>query len=60
MVALGLRGELPQGREASVALLGLAEARGDRPAMFNAMRGVGLISLLMGESSKAEKWPNEL
>jgi hypothetical protein len=48
MVALSLRGELPQGREASVALLGLAEARGDRPAMLNAMRGVGLISLLMG------------
>jgi hypothetical protein len=48
MVALSLRGELPQGREASVALLGLAEARGDRPAMLNAMQAVGLISLLMG------------
>jgi hypothetical protein len=48
MVALSLRGELPQGREASVALLGLAEARGDRPAILNATRAVGLISLLMG------------
>jgi tetratricopeptide (TPR) repeat protein len=53
MVALAIRGELPQAREAALTLLGLAEARGDRPALINAMRSASLISLLMGRVVEA-------
>jgi class 3 adenylate cyclase/tetratricopeptide (TPR) repeat protein len=56
MVALAVRGELPQAREAAITSLGLAEARGDRPALLNAMRSVGLISLLMGQVVEACEW----
>jgi len=56
MVALAVRGELPHAREAAITLLGLAEARGDRPALLNAMRSVGLISLLMGRVVEACEW----
>ncbi len=56
MVALAVRGELPQAREAALTLLGLAEARGDRPALINAMRSVSLISLLMGRVVEACEW----
>jgi class 3 adenylate cyclase/tetratricopeptide (TPR) repeat protein len=56
MVALAVRGELPQAREAAITLLGLAEARGDRPALLNAMRSLGLISLLMGRVVEACEW----
>ncbi len=56
MVGLAVRGELPQGREAAIALVGLAEARGDRPALINAARAVGLISLLMGQIVEGREW----
>jgi len=56
MVALAVRGELPQAREAAVAVVGLAAARGDRPASINAMRSVGTISLLMGQVVEACEW----
>src|SRR5262249_9686968 len=48
MVALALRGELPEAREASAILLGLAEARNNRPALLNAFRAVSLMNLLTG------------
>ena len=56
MVALAVRGELPPGREAAITLVGLAEARGDRPALINAIRAAGLISLLMGRVLEAYEW----
>lgn len=56
MVALAVRGELPQGREAAVAVVDLAEARGYRPALMNAVRAAGLISLLMGRVVEACQW----
>src|SRR6266516_691260 len=43
-----IRGELPQAREATATLLGLAEARNDRPMLLNAIRGLGMILLFMG------------
>lgn len=43
-----IRGELPQAREATATVLGLAQARGDRPALLNALRGLGMIVLFMG------------
>jgi predicted ATPase/class 3 adenylate cyclase len=43
-----VRGELPQALEAVVTLLRRAEARGDRPALLNAMRGHAMILLFMG------------
>ena len=43
-----IRGELPQAREATATLLGLAEARNDRPMLINAIRGLGMILLFMG------------
>lgn len=43
-----MRGELPQAHESITALLNLAEARGDRPALLNAMRGHSMILLFMG------------
>jgi predicted ATPase len=56
LAALALRGELPQAREAAIALLGLAEARGDRPALLNAMRSVVLVNLLTGRIVEACEW----
>ncbi len=43
-----IRGELPQAREVTTTLLGLAEARNDRPMLINAIRGLGMIQLFMG------------
>jgi class 3 adenylate cyclase/predicted ATPase len=43
-----VRGELPQALEAIATLLGRAEARGDRPALINAIRGRAMILLFMG------------
>jgi class 3 adenylate cyclase/tetratricopeptide (TPR) repeat protein len=48
LLAFTLGGDLPKAREACTTLLGLAEARGDRPAVLNAMRGLGLVCLFMG------------
>jgi tetratricopeptide (TPR) repeat protein len=55
MVALAMRGELPQALEASSTLLALAEGRGDRPAILNALRAVCLCNLLMGRATVAVK-----
>ena len=56
MVALAVRGQLPEGREAAITLVGLAEGRGDRPALINAVRAAGLISLLMGLIVEGHEW----
>jgi hypothetical protein len=56
MVALAARGELPESREAAVTLVSVAEARGHRPALINAVRSVGLLSLLMGRVVEAYEW----
>jgi predicted ATPase len=55
-IALAVRGELPQAREAAGKLIDLAEARGDRPALLNDMRAAGLSSLLMGRIVEASDW----
>jgi predicted ATPase/class 3 adenylate cyclase len=44
-----IRGELPEAREVTATLLGLAEARNDRPMLINAIRGLGMILLFMGD-----------
>jgi predicted ATPase len=44
-----IRGELQQARELTATLLGLAEARNDRPMLINAIRGLGMIRLFMGD-----------
>jgi class 3 adenylate cyclase/tetratricopeptide (TPR) repeat protein len=43
-----IRGELPVAEEMVAVLLRLAEARGNRPALLNAMRGQAMIRLFMG------------
>ena len=50
-----IRGELPQAREATATLLGLAEARNDRPMLINAIRGLGMILLFMGHAIEARE-----
>jgi predicted ATPase/class 3 adenylate cyclase len=50
-----IRGELPLAQEMIVALLQLTEARADRPAMLNAMRGQAMIRLFMGHASAARE-----
>jgi predicted ATPase/class 3 adenylate cyclase len=50
-----IRGELPLAQEMIVALLQLTEARGDRPALLNAMRGQAMIRLFMGHASAARE-----
>ena len=55
-IALAVRGELPQAREAAGKLIDLAQARGDRPALLNNMRAAGLSSLLMGRIVEACDW----
>ncbi len=55
-IALAVRGELPQAREAAGKLIDLAEARGDRPALLNNLRAAGLSSLLMGRIVEACDW----
>ena len=50
-----IRGELPQAQETIVALLELTEARGDRPALLNAMRGQAMICLFMGHASRCPR-----
>jgi predicted ATPase/class 3 adenylate cyclase len=50
-----IRGELPLAQEAIAALLHLAGARGDRPALLNAMRGQGMIRLFMGDLTGAHE-----
>ena len=50
-----IRGELPVAEEMILALLDLAEARGDRPTLLNAMRGQGMIRLFMGHPAGAHE-----
>jgi predicted ATPase/class 3 adenylate cyclase len=50
-----IRGELPLAQEMIAALLQLTEARGDRPALLNAMRGQAMIRLFMGHASAARE-----
>jgi predicted ATPase/class 3 adenylate cyclase len=50
-----IRGELPLAQETIAALLHLAEARADRPALLNAMRGQAMIRLFMGHLNGARE-----
>jgi predicted ATPase/class 3 adenylate cyclase len=50
-----IRGELPLAQETIAALLHLAEAHGDRPALLNAMRGQAMIRLFMGHLAGARE-----
>jgi predicted ATPase len=49
-----VRGELPQAHEAITTLLRLVKARGDQPALLNALRGQGMIFLFMGNIVEAQ------
>jgi hypothetical protein len=48
-------GELPQAQEVTATLLDLAEARNDRPMLINAIRGLGMILLFMGNVVEARE-----
>jgi tetratricopeptide (TPR) repeat protein len=48
-----IRGELPRAEEMIVTLLRLAETRGERPALLNALRGHAMILLFMGRVTEA-------
>jgi len=50
-----IRGELPLAEERIAVLLQLAEARGARPELLNAMRGQAMIRLFMGHLSGARE-----
>jgi tetratricopeptide (TPR) repeat protein len=50
-----VRGELPQALEAIAALLDAAQARSDRPAMINAIRGRAMILFFMGRIVEAHE-----
>jgi class 3 adenylate cyclase/tetratricopeptide (TPR) repeat protein len=48
-----MRGELPLAQETIAVLLDRAQARGDRPALLNAMRGSAMILMFMGKTVEA-------
>jgi tetratricopeptide (TPR) repeat protein len=48
-----VRGELRQSLDAIEAIIALAEAREDRPALLNSLRGSGLLLLMMGRLAEA-------
>jgi predicted ATPase/class 3 adenylate cyclase len=48
-----IRGELPLAEETIASLLQIAEARADRAALLNAMRGQAMIRLFMGHPTSA-------
>jgi predicted ATPase/class 3 adenylate cyclase len=50
-----VRGELPQALEAVAALLSAAEARDDRPAIINAIRGRAMILFFLGRIVEARE-----
>jgi predicted ATPase len=50
-----MRGELPIAEETIADMIQLAEARDDRPALLNAMRGQGMIRLFMGRLTGAHE-----
>ncbi|HEY6831296.1 MAG TPA: adenylate/guanylate cyclase domain-containing protein, partial [Pseudolabrys sp.] len=49
-----MRGELPRAQETIGTLLNLAAARGDGPALLNALRGKAMILMFMGRITEAE------
>jgi len=51
----GFRGELPAALDALMAVIGLAEAAGNRPAAVNAVRGSGMMLLFMGRLVEARR-----
>jgi class 3 adenylate cyclase len=55
-----VRGELPQALEAVAALLNAAEARDDRPALINAIRGRAMILFFWDASSMPARRSNAL
>jgi class 3 adenylate cyclase/tetratricopeptide (TPR) repeat protein len=50
-----VRGELPQGLEAIADLPSAAQARGNRPALLNGIRGQGMILMFMGRIVEARE-----
>jgi class 3 adenylate cyclase/tetratricopeptide (TPR) repeat protein len=50
-----VRGELPQALEAIAGLPNAAEARGNRPALINGIRGQGMILMFMGRIVEARE-----
>ena len=50
-----IRGELPQALEAVSTLLAVAEHRGNRPAMINAIRGRAMILFFLGRILEARE-----
>jgi predicted ATPase/class 3 adenylate cyclase len=50
-----VRGELEQALEAIAGLPNAAEARGNRPALINAIRGQGMILMFMGRVTEARE-----
>jgi len=50
-----IRGELPQARDVTGTLISLAEAHNDRPMLINAIRGLGMILLFMGQVVEARE-----
>jgi tetratricopeptide (TPR) repeat protein len=50
-----VRGELPQALEAIAGLPGAAEARDNRPALINGIRGQGMILMFMGRIVEARE-----
>jgi class 3 adenylate cyclase/predicted ATPase len=54
-MAHGWRGELPEALDGYMAVVRLAEAAGNRPAAVNAIRGVGVVLLLMGRLVEARR-----
>ncbi len=50
-----VRGELPQALEATKTYIDMADARGDRPAFLNALRGHAMVLLFMGDVDEARK-----
>ena len=50
-----IRGELPEALDAAMAVVGLAEVAGKRPAAVNAMRGSGAVLLFMGRFVEAQR-----
>ena len=50
-----VRGEIPEGAEATAVLLRTAEERDDWPAQLNALRGAALMALLMGQLREARE-----
>ena len=50
-----VRGELPQALEATAGLTSAAEARDNRPALINGIRGQGMILMFMGRIVEARE-----